>query len=223
MLRRPWSYFSKQDGGLNWLPKYANTLSDLYGVFFVDANTGWITGDDGMLLCTSDGGETWTKKYLDSFLYLLKVFFINSSIGWIISEDYSFGGSVFKTVDGGNTWTSVFTSSDGFRFIEFIDSNIGWAITTNRNFYKTTDGGINWVLQEHIDFDQIFFMIDANVGWRVSYNGKVFKTSNGGSNWIEIATIPISFSQFPRSIKFVNSSIGFVVLVVFVIYKLLLI
>ncbi len=47
------------DGGETWTFQASRTGNHLFGVSFVDANTGTAVGDLGIVLRTMDGGETW--------------------------------------------------------------------------------------------------------------------------------------------------------------------
>ena len=45
----------------DWVQQTSHTLATLGGISFLDENTGFITGDSGVVLKTRDGGATWTK------------------------------------------------------------------------------------------------------------------------------------------------------------------
>jgi len=45
------------DGGATWTPQSSGTRSPLFGVSFVDANTGIAVGEAGIILRTNTGGE----------------------------------------------------------------------------------------------------------------------------------------------------------------------
>jgi hypothetical protein len=49
------------DGGLHWTMQTSGTTRDLYGVSFIDANTGIVVGTDGTILRTTTGGVTWIE------------------------------------------------------------------------------------------------------------------------------------------------------------------
>ena len=40
----------------------APTRENLYGVSFNDAKTGWVVGENGVILKTVDGGATWLMQ-----------------------------------------------------------------------------------------------------------------------------------------------------------------
>ena len=49
------------DGGKNWNSQKSGITSNLNAVFFTDANTGYIVGDNGTILKTTTAGEASLK------------------------------------------------------------------------------------------------------------------------------------------------------------------
>jgi len=85
----------------------------LYGVSFVDANTGWVAGGwqvcggscggtSDLLSRTDDGGATWTRQTTPIAYGLHAVAFVDANTGWAVGGL----GSIVHTTDGGATWTS---------------------------------------------------------------------------------------------------------------------
>src|SRR5262249_20656388 len=61
---------------------------NLKGVWFVDANNGWIAGDGGKILKTTDGGTNWSTVSSPAGATNLKgVTFVDSSHGWISGDN----------------------------------------------------------------------------------------------------------------------------------------
>jgi photosystem II stability/assembly factor-like uncharacterized protein len=99
------------DGGSNWTPITNTGISSdskLKGLFFLDADTGWIgckfaniSGDYGIILYTNNGGSSWTTQSLpvsnDARPY--SIFFSDANNGWYTSESYMIG----HTTNGGVT------------------------------------------------------------------------------------------------------------------------
>ncbi len=167
-----------------WTQQNSGTTENLRSVSFVDVNTGWVVGDNGILIKTTDGGKTWNKQNSGSDGFLKSVYFINSNTGWVVGGG-EHGGFILKTTDGGSTWIIQhrFTDVSDARSVYFIDSNIGWVLA--KGILKTTDGGKSWTVQisEPVVFESIFF-IDKNIGWVVGFDGNILKTTDGGSTWI---------------------------------------
>ena len=70
---------------------------DLLSVFFTDANTGYVVGDNGTIAKTSDGGMNWDVQTVGGDFNVFSVHFPDNSTG------YALGGGeiVLKTVDEG--------------------------------------------------------------------------------------------------------------------------
>jgi len=77
----------------------------------------------------------------------------------------------------------------------FIDRNTGWAAGDSGVIIKTTNGGINWTIQNSGIFNSIeeIFFLNVNTGWATAweifpdtntYSGTILlKTTNSGLNW----------------------------------------
>src|SRR5213079_1982 len=55
--------------------------NNLRGASFVDANTGTIVGDAGIILQTTNGGEQWSSQPTVTFNYLYGVSFTDANTG----------------------------------------------------------------------------------------------------------------------------------------------
>ncbi|MEO8513527.1 MAG: hypothetical protein ABI543_08210 [Ignavibacteria bacterium] len=49
--------------------------------FFVDENTGWVTGEFGRILNTTNGGNNWMNQPYGANLYMFDAYFVNSNTG----------------------------------------------------------------------------------------------------------------------------------------------
>jgi len=133
------------DGGATWSVMLSgpvrNTPEWLRGVFFTDLNTGWIVGDNNVILKTTDGGVTWNPQSSGTSNNLWSVDFVDASTGWIVGSS----GRILKTANGGTTWTaqSSGTSRD-LQAVSFANILVGWAVGSNGIILKTIDGGVTW-------------------------------------------------------------------------------
>lgn len=194
------------DGGKTWIEVKTDTTLPYNSVYFVDVDTGFVFGEDGIVLRTTDGGSNWDTRSIDSYLgqYLdvfrfLAVTFTDKQTGFLVGAGY-YGNEIYKTTDCGQTWmwdegiiTPKFYGS--INDICFINKNNGF-ITGNMGFFaKTNDGGTTWQslnLWEKYQKDeyQYFystFFTDSLTGWIVGgdYYAFILKTTDGGENWIE--------------------------------------
>jgi photosystem II stability/assembly factor-like uncharacterized protein len=164
------------NGGANWTLSYPGFW--VYGVSFVDANTGWIAGSSpsgtGGVYKTTNGGTNWTQQ-LDSVVSYVRFFDTNTGFacGW---------SGIYHTTNGGTNWEqqSTYTAY----WMSFINANTGW-IAINGTVYHTTDGGKNWVTQS-VGYNQSSWDIsftDENNGVLVFTSPYYARTTDGGNTW----------------------------------------
>ena len=226
------SIYNNSYAQLTW--EYLNpipTSSELNEVQFVTKEIGWAIGSWGTLIHTTDGGFSWKLQStpLDD---ICGISFINESYGWLIgvklTGEYYWGyplgmGYVINTKDGGESWQQqielpVYTTSPFSIF--FIDKNIGWATYTpydkdyNATIIKTSDGGINWSIQDSIDLNITdTYFIDSQIGWAVggwseTFEAMILRTDDGGENWRHQSG---GVKGVLGSVFFINENIGWAV------------
>lgn len=168
-----------------WILQNDPGIGGLYGISFINSQTGWISGNSKVIK-TTNGGNNW--ELTSSPLYSqLNVFFINENVGWA----GSYYGPLLKTTNGGISWNSLNLITYGSKMndIFFINENTGW--TTLYSYYyggyifKTTDMGESWFEQLsllNVNFSAVQF-IDQNTGWICGLLGKIYKTTNAGTDW----------------------------------------
>ena len=76
--------------------------------------------------------------------------------------------------------------------VQFINQDTGWAAGEGGTIIKTTDGGINWEVQNSNveSFIVDIFFLNENLGWAltirqlVPFGTTILHTTNGGDDWI---------------------------------------
>ncbi len=172
-------------------------------------------------------------------VYVLLVIFqsITFSQGWVslntggtrdlsyidfLDENTGFvGPPLMRTTDGGNSWLSL-PGTANYQSVCFIDINTGYAGDGGIDpgaLYKTTNGGINWVVVAGYPtlFPCQFDFINANTGYFVGNHDWIFTpfygTTNGGQTWNLLKqnmfnpTPNASFNFY--KLKFLNVNTGF--------------
>lgn len=193
------------NGGVNWINLSTNFADGwLWDIRFSDANTGFSATTGGRILKTTNGGTNWNVIQLANNLSLSEVANVNSDL-WFITEDYN--GKILKTTTTGLTWDTLYTNLYAPTRLEFINAQTGFGVCKYNYFFKTTNGGQNWYVNNSLNFGQNWSMdfIDENTGF--AGGTKTWKTTNGGLNWDSIS---FGQSYYSADIQFVNSTTGFI-------------
>ncbi|MCH8305962.1 MAG: T9SS type A sorting domain-containing protein [Candidatus Marinimicrobia bacterium] len=186
-----------------WVVQESGTTINLYDVYFVDENNGWIVGDSSIILHTKNGGEEWIEQIspVDSVIFE-KIYFPNAQDGYIVGWE----GTILYTKNGGETWVR---SEIGLDYpildLSFINADTGWAVGAdffgerkNGIILNTKDGGVTWEIQFESDTTKpysplFFFAIEFNDslnGWAFASNffdnfssTYLYRTTDGGIEW----------------------------------------
>lgn len=100
-------------------------------ISFANANTGWLTFNDGRIAKTIDGGQTWCDllrpedvwREGEQNAYFKTIYFSDATHGWGLKAD----GSLHRTQDGGITWVRTVTDNR-FDDMCFLDTRYGWVV-----------------------------------------------------------------------------------------------
>jgi photosystem II stability/assembly factor-like uncharacterized protein len=146
------------DNGATWKRYVLPTDSTAYEALdFIDAMTGWVVGDGGMIAKTTDGGVTWTPQSSGVDVRLHGVCFVDANLGWAAGEY----GTIVTTQDGGATWTPQVSGWIPDPAVE--DDNM---VLNDVDFVSATEG---WIVQD--------------IGWTPGQEGTVLHTVDGGATW----------------------------------------
>ncbi len=213
------------NGGVTWIQQNSGTTLSLNDICVANSNNVWIVGgteygnDSPVILYSSDSGISWNIQLgvpsLDS-MWLKSVYFTDINTGWIVGTgmnyDWAYETVILKTINGGTNWISqsspVTSTIMRMDDIYFNDANVGFMLMGGGNiggffgrFYKSTDGGDNWIEQIVSDgtwYHSISFSDQQNgilvsEGYGMFGNGgRVFHTTDGGINWIEMTGVGYS-------------------------------
>jgi photosystem II stability/assembly factor-like uncharacterized protein len=106
-----------------------------------------------LLYRSDDSGQTWV--FQNRIQNGRTMDFITADLGWIAADD-----GLYQTQDGGLSWSLLETPGipvgEFFLKVDFVDDQHGWVLTTPDSytwaplkFYRTIDGGNNWILILH--------------------------------------------------------------------------
>ncbi len=204
------------NGGNNWVVQNSGSLlTTFYDIFMLDANTGYICGNYGVVRRTTNGGVNWdsvpSPMPWSSSNTLRKMYWGNVNSG-IVTQTASSTGGYFMTTDGGNTWATGYTGIDDRIYaLSVIDQNVAYAANYTPQVMKTTNGGTNWtLLSAPMGSGFIYSMrfFNANTGYVSGTSGaRLVKTTNGGSTF-DTVYLPVTSGIY--SMAWLNYNIGYV-------------
>jgi photosystem II stability/assembly factor-like uncharacterized protein len=122
--------------GVSWVSQPSGTNSELYSVWFVNANLGFAAGSN-VLLKTVNGGANWFPLSLNG---AQKVVFADANTG------YAGGGTtIYKTTDGGVNWSQLpLPVVGGYLTDLHLSSTQACYALFNNTVLRSTDGGQSW-------------------------------------------------------------------------------
>ena len=78
--------------------------------------------------------------------------------------------------------------------IWFLSPEVGWAVNSDGNILKTTDGGQTWTTQHSAPgvYLRCVGFANADVGWvgTLTRSRRLFHTTNGGADWSVVSPLP---------------------------------
>ena len=158
-------------------------VDDLFGVNFISAKEGWVSGRAGAIYHTADGGVTWQLQKTNTDITLGSVFFLDANNGWAVGD----ASTILHTRDGGKTWVKQNCPVPFFYLMDvhFVSPTRGWIVTEKTHILATDNGGETWSVQFQ---DQDFILkslsfSDPLNGWAVGEYGYTYHTVDGGAHW----------------------------------------
>ena len=176
------------DGGLTWTSVYSGTGAGLFGVSFVDRDTGIAVGDRGTILRTTDGGKTWAGVYSPTSTLLYGVaMFAHGKTG--IAVGYQ--GTILRTSSGGRVWTTGTSGTGNWLLaVSLSGEYTATAVGSNGIILSTTDAGATWTGQSSGTTSWLrgVSYSDSNTGYAMGMGGTILRTTDRGSTWIRDST-----------------------------------
>jgi Rv2525c-like, glycoside hydrolase-like domain/CARDB len=152
-----------RDGGASWTDASPDRgLAGVTGVFFLDADRGWLAGTTPgvpsrlVVLDTADGGGSWRERPADASdtpgaqpYAEAQVHFADSDHGWLLGRLATGSavslGTLLRTADGGETWELLPAPPAAGRVV-FASAERGFmtGAPASERLYRTFDGGRSW-------------------------------------------------------------------------------
>ncbi|MDR2056993.1 MAG: T9SS type A sorting domain-containing protein [Dysgonamonadaceae bacterium] len=133
------------DGAISWNITVMDDVSVLFtDIVFCDENTGFVCGENGMLLKTTDEGETWEQKTTNTSRNINAVAYSDINSLWAVGN----GGLILHSTDEGENWQTIeWNITENLNDIAF-KNDIGYITGSNGLLYETQDKGANWTKKE---------------------------------------------------------------------------
>jgi photosystem II stability/assembly factor-like uncharacterized protein len=184
------------DGGANWIP-----LSAVAG-FSPNIVMGLndrviVSGNNGDIVLSSDFGNSWNIINKKTAATLSSMNIINNSI-------YACGvsGSFYKSTDLGITFDLNYMTAANkclwSKAIQFLDENLGYAVSQKGQALKTTNAGVSWtqILPDSASnfiSNQGLYFINGIIGFvagNIASNVDIiYKTTDGGGSWSKVQNL----------------------------------
>jgi photosystem II stability/assembly factor-like uncharacterized protein len=148
---------STTNGGQNWIYSvFPDTALVFNTIYFLSAQTGFISGYSEKIFKTTNGGVNWFATSFDTascFPGLKKNDFVfaDNMNGFACGGIFDFQGLIWKTTDGGSNWISYCLSPEPMQEIKFLGGNRLIAMGGDYEFgamqIQSTNAGANWVYE----------------------------------------------------------------------------
>ena len=102
------------NGGNNW-SVIESAAQRYYDFFFLNKDTGWISGNQGVIKRTNNGGQNWNQQVTNVSGIIRKIFLVDAFFGWALS-----GSTILHTTNGGIMEVKVISTNtpDEFRLLQ---------------------------------------------------------------------------------------------------------
>lgn len=176
----------------SWIELDGNTTKNLWGVSFINQNTGLVCGDSGTILKTNNSGVDWTPVNTNNIQFNFNAInYITLDTAYAISW-IDKGGKIVKTTDGGTNWTDISLNRQkshcgGTWFFNGLEGilAVGDSNYSHSKILHTINGGNSWdtLYNSGSGWISFFYFADRSNGYATVSGSKVLKTTDGGNNW----------------------------------------
>lgn len=211
---------TSEDGGKTWQRRRLNEGRpgnalhqdlDLYDIAFApDGKSGWIIGEEGLIMHTTDGGSTWQVQHSKATTRLLSLAVVNDHEVSAVGDH----GTLLWTNDSGQTWQLTTLNNLTFYAVAFSDPNNGWVVGEFQTILHSSDGGKTWDVQRGgkvADFTvPPYFVVvpQGNQNVIVAGQSGVYAISkDGGKSWQD-GKLPTDRSIYGASAGKASSTAG---------------
>ena len=172
------------------------TRTMLTSVTFIDRNTGWAAGHDGVVLKTTDGGEHWNllRQQYGQEQPILSIWFGDADKGLAVG----LFGMALGTSDGGATWNEIKLSNGDAadRHLYRIVATASGALLIMAEagtVFRSEDGGKHWDVIDSGEKGSLwsaaaFSENGASTVVAVGMRGHIIRSTDDGKSWQAVAS-----------------------------------
>ncbi|MCI0473922.1 MAG: YCF48-related protein [Ignavibacteria bacterium] len=206
------------NAGLNWTSSYVGAASQITGMVFLNANTGYVCGQSfGLVRYTTNGGVNWsgtnapTSNMLSCIIYDGSAAYVSGTVT---------NGNIYKTTDNGTSWVTIpFGNAPTLTpFYAYSIDKIGNYMIAVGNFgemLKSSNGGANW---STMSYRRSLATMSGDIyaqsgtgkiiacGTNIGANDDILISPDGGINW---STSNITEEGYTTSLSMVNPTTGY--------------
>lgn len=189
-----------------WTVQASTTLSNLYGVSFVDANTWVAVGNGGTIMRSTDGGIGWSSVPSPVGDPLRAVSFHGN-----IGVAAGIAGRVVRTTDGGLSWIQEPRPTTRALYAVSLGTSYGVMTGEEGFIFVSTDEGVTWTTHT-AGTASVLFGVSVSGATAVGVGGRaaVVMSVNSGQGW-GLTVLGDPQTLFFYGTSFVNTTTGWAV------------
>lgn len=184
--------WSSTDGGINWTNQTFGTqiFNDIEikspsgGIGYIGCWDGTFNYQ-GVLFKSVDSGATWNIHHTFPTLQTAIdcISFFDENTGYVSTVDYM----IMRTNNGGTVWDTLpYFKNAGVDIMDlyFMTANMGYAVDSYGNIFKTTDGAQTWMVDfpdDSVGTQLNNVVVNMDIGYATGFNGHVLKRMNANS------------------------------------------
>ncbi len=186
-----------------WIFQNSGTTSDIWGIQFLNVNTGFIVGGGGNIKRTTNGGTNWNSVSTPGFSVQRDIIIWYGNV-WGVTAGHS---GAWRTTNEGLSWSNTFATSSYYGMDVKWTGNVVYCVGQAMNYSQTTNWGASWTSGTYsvpgtVGFDIYGINITNNVSPTPMYicgssanNGgvntpKVCKSTDGGATFSIVLNFP---------------------------------
>jgi photosystem II stability/assembly factor-like uncharacterized protein len=171
------------NGGRNWdTTAFPPTICS--GVICLSPSITYLytLSDHSFFHRTGNGGNSWT--YAGPFDDNLLMSFYTPTEGYAFARPWGsfLSNGIMHSTDAGANWTYQATNMNLAGQMRFVNANEGYGISSNGEFLRTVNGGLNWSIK-HSDCKYFSRMSNSGKCFLITSENRIYKTTDFGVTW----------------------------------------